>query len=731
MESPTKLRVDSNLGLWFLTLWSATLPLAALVALMYVECCRFARRGVALAVTLLFGVRHDVAAVRRQPVRARPRCAARVRRLAAGRTAGRRRARRAVAAGFLAGAAVVVEYELAIVVVALAVYLLVRDRRRLLPFAAGGVLPAVVLAGYQWRAFGAPWRTPAAFYNLKSGYEAPSPADLWWMFGGGRGLWLGAPIAIVGIGTAAWLAYSARGPLRDSAIVALAVMIPYLAALRGLVRARRLLDDSGPRYLIPALPFLAVPLAAEWDRVRVVGVPASILGVLVAVDGDVVGAARAQRRAAALRVPLQPPAPACSARRSGTWRSAAAGTILYAPYRRGRAVACAFGPPPSGHRTDVRSPVPEPRSAESGNERHDRRPRGARAQPPQRRPRAAARSADRVHRAVGLGQVVARVRHDLRRGPAPLRRVAVGVRPAVPRADGQARRRLHRGPVAGDLDRPEVGVAQPALDRRHDHRDLRLPAPALRAHRRSRTARTAAGSSRARRRSRSSTACCSCPTARASRCSRRSCAAARASTTRCSTSSRARASRGPASTARSSTCRRSSQLERYEQHTIEVVVDRLVRRVGHRAPAHRLARDRAEARRGCGRGRDRPQGREGRSRARDARVLRAPRVHALRAVVRGARAAQLLVQLALRRVRDVRRARHEVPGRPRARRSPTTTSRSTTARSRRGRASAASTSSACSTAVGDEHGFSTVDAVEEAEGRGRRRSCSTARAASR
>ena len=54
------------------------------------------------------------------------------------------------------------------------------------------------------------------------------------------------------------------------------------------------------------------------------------------------------------------------------------------------------------------------------------------------------------------------------------------VRPPVPRADGQARRRRDRGPVAGDLDRPEVGQPQPALDGRHDHRGLRLPAPALR-----------------------------------------------------------------------------------------------------------------------------------------------------------------------------------------------------------------------------------------------------------
>ena len=86
---------------------------------------------------------------------------------------------------------------------------------------------------------------------------------------------------------------------------------------------------------------------------------------------------------------------------------------------------------------------------------------------------------------VGLGQVLARLRHDLRRGPAPLRRVAVGLRAAVPVDDGKARRRLDRGPVAGDRDRAEVDLAQSALDRRHGHRDLRSPAPAVRARRHS------------------------------------------------------------------------------------------------------------------------------------------------------------------------------------------------------------------------------------------------------
>ena len=93
------------------------------------------------------------------------------------------------------------------------------------------------------------------------------------------------------------------------------------------------------------------------------------------------------------------------------------------------------------------------------------------------------------HRPVGLGQVVARLRHDLCRGPAPLCREPVGVRSPVPRADAEARRRFDRGPVARHLDRAEDDVAQSALDGRHGHRDLRLPAPAVRACRRALLAR--------------------------------------------------------------------------------------------------------------------------------------------------------------------------------------------------------------------------------------------------
>ena len=78
----------------------------------------------------------------------------------------------------------------------------------------------------------------------------------------------------------------------------------------------------------------------------------------------------------------------------------------------------------------------------------DPHPRRSHAQSEEHRSRSAARQPDRDHGTVGLRQVLARVRHDLCRRPAPLRRIAVGVCAAVPVGDGKARRRSHRRPVA-------------------------------------------------------------------------------------------------------------------------------------------------------------------------------------------------------------------------------------------------------------------------------------------
>ena len=227
------------------------------------------------------------------------------------------------------------------------------------------------------------------------------------------------------------------------------------------------------------------------------------------------------------------------------------------------------------------------------------------------------------------------------------------VRPPVPRPDGQARRRLHRGPVAGHLDRPEVGVAQPAVDGRHDHRDLRLPPPALRPHRRRRTAPRRARSSSARRPSRSSTACSSCPRAPGSRCSRRSSAAARAPTRRCSTDLAAQGFARARVDGEVHELTDKIDLARYEKHTIEVVVDRLVKREGIERrltdsleTALRLAEGVAEVEIVP---RDDDGGVDGEPEI--AHLQPAPARPPDGRQLRGARAPQLLVQLAVRRLR--------------------------------------------------------------------------------
>ena len=133
-------------------------------------------------------------------------------------------------------------------------------------------------------------------------------------------------------------------------------------------------------------------------------------------------------------------------------------------------------------------------SGRSANQRRlriarDNHPRRARAQSQEHRCRDPARQAGRVHRPVRLGQILARVRHHLCRRPAPLRRIAVGLCAPVPGDDAEAGRRPDRRPVARDLDRAEDDVEEPALHRRHRHRDLRLHAPAVGARRRALFAR--------------------------------------------------------------------------------------------------------------------------------------------------------------------------------------------------------------------------------------------------
>src|SRR5215212_10579393 len=140
--------------------------------------------------------------------------------------------------------------------------------------------------------------------------------------------------------------------------------------------------------------------------------------------------------------------------------------ILFGPLSKGRILAQAES---AGENEDRREP--------------DSRPRGPRAQPEERNRLAAARRHGSRDRALRERQVLARLRHHLRRGPEAIRREPLGLRQAVPRADGQAGRGPHRRPVACGLHRSEDDEQQPSLDGRDRHGDLRLPEASVRARR--------------------------------------------------------------------------------------------------------------------------------------------------------------------------------------------------------------------------------------------------------
>ena len=110
-------------------------------------------------------------------------------------------------------------------------------------------------------------------------------------------------------------------------------------------------------------------------------------------------------------------------------------------------------------------------------ERRGREP----AQPEERRGSVAARRDD-ASSAARAARARARWRwtRSMPRGSGGTSRVAVELRPAVPRPDAEAEGRAHRRPVAGDRHRAEDDEQEPALDGRHRHRDLRLPAHPLR-----------------------------------------------------------------------------------------------------------------------------------------------------------------------------------------------------------------------------------------------------------
>jgi hypothetical protein len=187
-------------------------------------------------------------------------------------TAARTAALRIGAAGFLAAAAVALEYQAVLVAAALAVYLAVRRRRALPAFALGALSPAIALGAYHTALFGRPWILPyanienpvfaatahqAGFHGLSFPHPEAFPAFL---ISPAYGLFAFSPVLLAGLWGAITLAV--RGPRREGVLV-LAIAGVLFLFLAGMSNWRAGWC-VGPRYIATVAPFLLLPLIQLW-----------------------------------------------------------------------------------------------------------------------------------------------------------------------------------------------------------------------------------------------------------------------------------------------------------------------------------------------------------------------------------------------------------------------------------------------------------------------------------
>jgi hypothetical protein len=169
---------------------------------------------------------------------------------------------RLAVAGALLGFAVVVEYPSALAGAAVGIYGVVVARRRSGWLIAGGIAPVLTLLVYHAAAFGGPLTLPYEFSTQPHrhmgwfmGLGAPAPKALWGILVSDyRGLFYSAP----------WLLLAIPGAVRLARRGFVAEVIVCAAAFLLFVWLNASLVDwqggwaMGPRYLVPAIPFLVI-----------------------------------------------------------------------------------------------------------------------------------------------------------------------------------------------------------------------------------------------------------------------------------------------------------------------------------------------------------------------------------------------------------------------------------------------------------------------------------------
>lgn len=272
-------------GLWMVNVWSVVLPAAVLAALIF----RLVRdhapdRAVAATVTIVFGSMllpfstvlfgHVLAA-----------CLGVVTFLLARDASS---SSRLALAGFVGGLAVVVEYPMLLVVGIIGAWLAWRLRSRVIWYGLGGLPTVALLGAYNLWAFGHPLRISYRFSTFSPG----PPSGLFGIGGpdlmvlgralfGDRGLFILAPVLLLALAGSYYLwKKDTDQRTRAEALVGLTIFVAFLLIPAGWSNAWGG-ASPGPRYVTPALPFLALPLARFWERHRALTPVAAVSSIAV------------------------------------------------------------------------------------------------------------------------------------------------------------------------------------------------------------------------------------------------------------------------------------------------------------------------------------------------------------------------------------------------------------------------------------------------------------------
>jgi hypothetical protein len=179
--------------------------------------------------------------------------------------------RRPLLSGLAAGAALLLEYEATLLVVVIGGYVAAQRGWALVHYIRGVLPGAGLLWTYDWMAFGAPWHPSYRYVSTRYasdqrsgffGIGTPNLHAVYEVFVGNEGLLIISPVVAAGVAGLVLLGPKYKAEAIVCATVAAAfvyVNCGYFLPYGG--------RSPGPRFLIPALPFLALGLAQAFARI--------------------------------------------------------------------------------------------------------------------------------------------------------------------------------------------------------------------------------------------------------------------------------------------------------------------------------------------------------------------------------------------------------------------------------------------------------------------------------